>query len=310
MILRKLTTRPIWWWERNRPYPIRQRVFALPPVKIAEAAVTLVVLTTPNSVGDAAWTARSLLAHLPTMGLTFAVDGDLPFDQATLLTRSFPGCRLVPTRELVARVAAECPHMEKLSRAHPMGRKLASIFALHKDGAILFSDNDVLAFAPLKEVSMAMDLANHPGLYLQEVGGVSLEPAVLAAIQRLGLGYAETINVGLLLIPQGALDLKLAEEILEHSDGIASWFPDTMVLAALMHAAGALPLPRETYSVSPQRQFYFEPDVDYPKLSLRHFTGPVRHLMYSRGMPLLWRRWRASQPEYRAEAEPLTVANP
>ena len=59
-----------------------------------------------------------------------------------------------------------------------------------------------------------------------------------------------------------------------------------------MKQSGAKPLPRKRYVVSTQRQFYFEEDVDYDQMSLRHFVTPVRHLMYSKGMPKLWKQWK------------------
>ena len=55
----------------------------------------------------------------------------------------------------------------------------------------------------------------------------------------------------------------------------------------ILHLIAPSYLPRSRYVVSAQRQFYFEEDVCYDQIAVRHFITPVRHLMYSKGMPKL-----------------------
>ena len=54
----------------------------------------------------------------------------------------------------------------------------------------------------------------------------------------------------------------------------------------------AQPLPRERYMVSHRGQFYAEQDDDYAEMITRHYIRTVRHQMYARGIPLLWRQWQ------------------
>ena len=56
-----------------------------------------------------------------------------------------------------------------------------------------------------------------------------------------------------------------------------------------MNHANALPLDQYCYVISTKRQFWLDQDVDYDRICTRHFTGPVRHLMYSRGYGYLLR---------------------
>ena len=77
------------------------------------------------------------------------------------------------------------------------------------------------------------------------------------------------------------------------ADGTESWFIDQTVIALLMGAVGGQPLPADRYVVSTRGQFYFEPELPSAGLVARHYTTPVRHLMYGRAMPLLWRQWQA-----------------
>jgi hypothetical protein len=45
--------------------------------------------------------------------------------------------------------------------------------------------------------------------------------------------------------------------------------------------------------VSLNRQFFHEKAEDYSSIAVRHFTGPVRHVMDLKGIPFLYRRERA-----------------
>jgi hypothetical protein len=54
-----------------------------------------------------------------------------------------------------------------------------------------------------------------------------------------------------------------------------------------MRNAQAQPLPHDRYVVNLRRQFYWERDANYKTIAARHFTGPVRHVMYRYGMPAI-----------------------
>ena len=71
---------------------------------------------------------------------------------------------------------------------------------------------------------------------------------------------------------------------------------DRAVLALLLGAHGARPLPPERYLATDQGQFHGERDADYARLAARAVHGPaVRHLLYARGMPRLWRSWHEKE---------------
>ena len=293
-LVRKLSTRPVRWWERNRFYPIKSKIAKLPPLPVCQGArFAVVVLSTPSAMVEAAWTARSLLLHLPReAGLVVVVDGSPKPDAVSQMQSMFPGCSVIQTSALVAEIKERAPFIVGLAEYHPMGRKLATILALQERYDVLFADNDVLAFKELPEILESIRNGVSRNLYLQEIGQVSGDAALFAPVHSLNLPYAGTINVGFLLIRQRSLALPVAEKILSLSGRIATWFPDTMILSVLMELAGALPLPRSDYVISAARQFWFEPDVNYAGIRLRHFTGPVRHLLYLKGMPFLHASWK------------------
>lgn len=293
--VRKLSTRLIHWWETHKRYPIRERVFLLPPLPVNPNPVNiLAVLTTPTTICDAAWAAQSLLRHLPSeLGLTIVVDGELPVTTIKRLKSLFPGIILDSTHNLLAELRSTAPNTAQLGNYHPMGRKLATIFNLQQKYNLLYSDADVLCFREMPEVYQALITNSGSGLYIQDIEGVQIEPVIFTQVQSLGIDYAPTINVGFLFITQNSLAIGIAEQLLNGlGDTITSWFPDTMILSVLMQQAKSEPLPKSRYVVSNQRQFYFEEDVCYEKIVLRHFVSPVRHLMYSKGMTRLWQQWQ------------------
>jgi hypothetical protein len=289
-LIRKLLTRPIWWWEKHRKYPIRERVFALQPKHVnPNASTILAVLTTPNTICDAAWAAQSLLRYLPPeIGLSIVVDGALPATRIEHFKVLFPGVILFSTHTLLENMRTVIPKTARMGSYHPLGRKLAMVFYLQQKYNLLYSDADLLCFNKIPEISQAI-VNSSLAWYLQDVAEVKTDPIVLKQVQNLNYDYASTINTGFLYIPRESLNLNMAEQILSNIENpLRSWFCETTILAVLMQQAKAKPLPKSRYVVSVQRQWYFEKDVLYDQIALRHFTTPVRHLMYSKGMPILW----------------------
>ena len=289
--MRRFVTKPIWWWETRRPYPIRERVFHLPATSVNSGrAVTLAVLTTPRTANNAAWTFYSILSNLTTpVNLQLIVDGQLSEKRNVQLRTLFPGLTFSSTHDHLTRLAVEAPALLKLAETHPMAGKMAAILDLQSRTHLLFSDDDVLAFQPLVELDAAIADGVSMALYLRDsaAGSVQEEPSIKSGLQKLGLNWLKDINVGLMLIPKAALNVALCEKILLASPPVATWFPDTMLLAALLAKVPSQVLPGSSYVVSTQRQFYHEADVKYEQITLRHFVSPVRHLMYLRGMPHL-----------------------
>ena len=304
-LVRKAVTRPLWWWHRRRPWPVRHRVFRLPPhaVTTAEGITRLVVQAAPHALEDAAWAAYSFLRHLDLpderLGLTLYVDTTDPAALAQAAARwqgLFPGALVLDTHEPGERLAGRAPALTAFARVHPTGRKLAVILDAQERGGILFVDSDVLLFRFPAELAQSMRLGGPPRYNLED-GELNGDARLVAHARREGWPAPAGLNSGLLFIPQGALSVLDAERLLASGEFNAnSWFVEQTALALLLTAAGAEPLPGEQYVVCTRGQFYGDPDRDYGQMVTRHFTTPVRHLMYARGMPLLWRQWREKSP--------------
>lgn len=288
--IHRLLTKPVWWWETKRKYPIRDKVFALPPISVnPNPTHSLVVLTTPNSICDAAWAAQSILRYLPAkIGLSIIVDGEIPAQTAKNLQILFPGIILDRTRTLLEELRPTAPNIAKLGECSPVGRKLAIILYLQQKYNIIYSDADILCFNEMPELDRAVMDCHSPAMYIQDVAELKADNYLLQRVKALNYDYAGTLNSGFLYIPQQSLNTSIAEELLDAGEyNPKSWFVEQTILAVLMQQAGAKPLIKSRYIVSTQRQFYFEKDVHYDQIAIRHFINPVRHLMYSQGMPRL-----------------------
>ena len=295
----------MWWWQTRRPRPIRRRVWRLPPRPVPACAETsgprLLLLAPPWYVADAAWAAQSFLRQLgafkPSLCLLLDAQPDAPAaeDATTAWQRLFPGAEVclsgVPGEALVARA----PALAGLARTHPLGRKLAGLLHFQAAGDVLYADSDVLLFGPAPELESAIR-AGGPPLYNQDVGVLHSDAEVLAYASAIGAPPpAANLNSGLLFLPRGCLDIDLAERLLAGLKGAGNWFIEQTIVALLMAAAGAQPLPTDRYVVSTRGQFFSEPHVPESAITARHYTSPVRHLMYGRAMPLLWRQWQADR---------------
>lgn len=292
-IVRKLTTKPVWWWERKRSYPIRSRYDLLPPLPVKEGQVRFVVLATPETLGDALWSSWSWYRYLrdENVALQIAVDGPISADESATAARLFPGISIASAQEACRYVCEREPALEAFLDGHPTGRKLALILALSDQGPILYSDFDVLAFGPPHEL-LASIRRNKACYFAEETDGTR-DPVIVERARDLGLNYLSKFNCGFMYIPQGALPMNTAAEILAtwRPPG-NSWFAEQTVLSVMLNDVHAEALPEDRYVISVCRQFYWERDVDYATIAARHFTGPVRHVMYGKGMPLILRQSR------------------
>jgi hypothetical protein len=287
-MLRKLLTKPIWWWERGRSYPIRLRYDQLPPLPVKQGRVRFVVLATSGQMVDALWSAWSWYRFLrdENVELRIAVDGAISKAQAAAVTRLFPGIVMESTDSACRHICAMAPEIKTFLYDYPTGRKLALLLALSGQGPVLYSDYDVLAFRTPHELLEC--IRRNAACYFAEESDGTRDQAVVEIGQSLGLEYIQRFNSGFMYIPQDALPIHLAVAILAtwRPPG-TSWYAEQTVLSFIMRKAHAEALPQSRYVISNQRQFYWEKDVDYQAIAARHFTGTVRHVLYKYGMPIV-----------------------
>jgi hypothetical protein len=287
-MLRKLLTKPVWWWERKRNYPVRSRFTALPPLPVQKAPKRFVVLTTPKELNDAMWTAWSWYRYLRFYGfeLQIAMDGNITDAEGAAARQLFPGVSVCAAKSVCHYVCEREPRLAKFLYHHPTGRKFALMLALSDQRPVLYSDQDVLAFNIPDELLSCIE-RDVPCYFMEEVDGTR-DPLIVERAYALGLDYIPKFNCGFLYIPKGTLPMDAAARLLEtwRPPG-GSWFAEQTILSVMLRDANTEALPPSRYVISNCRQFYWEKDVDYTAIAARHFTGTVRHVMYKRGMPIV-----------------------
>jgi len=295
-VIRKFSTKPVWWWERNRNYRIRSQFDRLPPIPVRTAPRRFVVLSTPDTLNDSLWAAWSWYRFLHNKGfeLQLAVDGAVSRADSDAASRLFPGVSICEARSACQYVCEREPALETFLYSHPTGRKFALMLALSDQSPVLYSDHDVLGFNPPDELLSCIQ-REVPCYFLEDADGTR-DAVIVERAKALGRGYIPRFNCGFLYIPKGALSMKAAAEILAtwRPPG-GSWFAEQTALSVMLRSVGAEALPTERYVISTRRQFYWEKDVDYSAIVARHFTGTVRHVMYRYGMPFLLQQsgyWR------------------
>lgn len=287
-IISKLTTKPVWWWERKRSYSIRSRHVQLSPIPVIHGARRFAVLTTPETFDDSLWTAWSWYRFLrdERCSLHIAVDGVVSDDCRRVASRLFPGIQIDSAQWACDYMRARVPEVQHFFDNHPTGRKLALILALSNTEPLIYSDYDVLAFRKPDDL-LASISRNIPCYFSEEVDGAR-DQQIAKRAQELGLSYIPNFNGGFLYIPKGSLSIQLAAQILATWQGPGeSWYAEQTVTSFMLQQLHAEPLPPSRYVVNIRRQFYWEEDLDYTSIVARHFTTPVRHVMYRYGMPIL-----------------------
>jgi hypothetical protein len=292
-----MITKLFWHYERRRSYPALARHGEVRRSFAYGTQAEVAVLTVPKCMDDAVWSLWSWMSVLEgQVTPRLFVDGAVSATQRQVFSDHFPGIRIDELRPWLALRQDLGPNIRKLIEVFPLGAKAALILALSVDGPAIYSDSDVLAFNAPEQLMAGLRKCRP--MYMLDRYGSNYTPAVVAAIQAQGLPLPDHVNSGLVALPKGCLDLALLERFLAGFTAWdrlkESWFSEQTLVAMLLGAAHGEALDRDDYVVSLDRQFVFERDVEYQRVKVRHFTGPVRHVMYLKGIPWLLQHARRS----------------
>ena len=295
-VIRKLLTKPIWWWERNRPYPLLTKIERLAPEASDPRSVwRLVVLTTTGTFRESLWAAYSAVQLIsPRPEIVFYVDGEIPENGADMLAGLFPCSRVESSRGVLRGVPSECPFLTDACLRNSSARKMAIQAVENREKAVLYMDADILFFKKPEEIITSIQTGE--GVWHVDAHeGLRADEKLMGEVRRRGIPYLENYNSGLLFLSKGSLTCEMIEPwISPDLCNPDAWFIDQTILAILLPKLQSKLLPMDRYVVSCRRQFYFEEDHPEREMVMRHYMGPVRHLMHSKGIPRLWKRWGKS----------------
>lgn len=289
-LAKKALTKPVWYYHRYRPYFVARRFNSLE--QIAPRPVldgcNVYVLCTLSTLYDGAFSAWSWSKNSGiAKKITIVVDGLVASSLISDIQRVLPLVDIVSIYDLIDISFLQSPGFKQIYELHPLGKKLLMILSLQVKESFIYSDCDVLVFNKTQELSDCLSMARPA--YNQELAGFSCyDDEIINYADGLLVFPSSDLNSGMLLCIQNSLDLDLAE-CLAHSKSPSTynWFVEQTILAVLMGKANSIGLPRQKYVVNSKGQFLFDQDIVYDHVVTRHFTGPVRHLMYGRGYSLL-----------------------
>jgi len=286
-LFRRLTTRAIWNFERTRSYPVRQKVDNLPSIPVVNHDSMLAVLTTGDAFCDAIWAGWSWTRYLgDKFELVIFVDGQVSLKNQEIASKILPGVRIECVKEKTRALRDNVPELNQFCNTHRLGLKLALVLLLQSERNVLYSDHDVIAFN--QPVEILSHVANNKPFFIQEESVSSYDTDVLERASKLHLNAAEGLNSGLMFAPKDSLSITEARNILRDLPrSFSSWFTEQTIFGVLFNSANAIPLPKNRYVVSNRRQFYWDEDIKYEDIVARHFTSPVRHVLYRKAMPFI-----------------------
>ncbi|MFH1497046.1 MAG: hypothetical protein ABII82_04390 [Verrucomicrobiota bacterium] len=273
--------------QRNLPRASKNRILALPPLAAAGDGPVFAVLCEPRTRIDALWSMWSWLrfAPRPLRPMLF-VDGPVDPEWSDRAAGLFPGVRVESVPAWLERRGNPLQRHGQFCLHYPFARKLALLHDLQSGSDLAYCDADVTAFAPAPEFFDA--LFGGRARHMVDHAYPSWDPWVADRAAALGLRHDPHLNSGLLVIPARAWSDERLHALL------SGWTPEhyhrvteQTVAGVLMTAAGSEPLPAERYVISNQGMYFWQTDAPFEGMTARHYTGNVRHLLYSRAYPRL-----------------------
>lgn len=261
---------------------IRPRILDTPPLTgLRDKTCEVHVLTSSADWLNLAWALKSFYAVAERrFALCLHDDGTLEEPGLRQLANAFPDARIITRAEADSRLD-ELLSIYPRSRAFRADNRLAlkvfDFVSFLESDRMMVLDSDILFF---RRPEVLLDALEDPSVTYNTLNkdwgpGYTFDPVAVA--DQLGFHCPPQINSGLGLIHKASMRLDWIEEFLTLPGILGHPHQIEQTLIALCSAkfGGFRMLPPE-YDV--------RLDDAAPDAPSRHYTGPIRHLMYSEGM--------------------------
>jgi hypothetical protein len=261
---------------------VRPQILATVPVTgTSDRTCEIHVLTSSGDWLNLLWALKSFYAR---SGRHYALcihdDGTLDAFAQDALKLAFPNARLISRREADARVEprlAACPRSQALRATNTLALKVFDFPAFLEAERMMILDSDVLFFSEPHALLTALETSPRNTLNRDWRYGYTIDLAAVSPM--LGFELPSLINSGLGLLHRASMRLDWIEEFLGLPGILSHPHQIEQTLIALCSAKFGFDMLPEEYDVhtGPRR----------PRIPCRHYTGPIRHLMYAEGMRTL-----------------------
>jgi hypothetical protein len=262
-------------WQRD---VVRPRILAAPPVRTPGGPCEIHVLTSEGDWLNLLWALHSFhRVSARSYALCIHDDGTLDAAALAALRHAFPDARLIPRAESDARVnalLAPFPRCLELRRTNTLAHKVLDFPAFLESDRMMILDSDVLFFTEPARLLEILETSPRNSLNRDWRYGYTIDLDAVAP--RLDFELPALINSGLGLLHRASLRYDWMEEFLALPDILSHHHKIEQTLIALCSARfGYEMLPAEyDVHVGPRA----------PGVPSRHYTGPIRHLMYCEGV--------------------------
>ncbi len=265
------------YWKYN----VRPRILRTSPVEgVTDDRCEIHVLTSQGDWLNLIWVLKSLVHHSDrNYRLAIHEDGSLSDEALGALRQHFPQARLITRREADRRmnsVLADYPRSRQFRDGNPLALKVFDFAAFLEADRMFLLDSDILFFSRPDELIQRIEDREYTLNTLNRDWNHGYTVDADAISQELGFELQPLVNSGLGLIHRASFDLDLIEHwlglpgVMGHPHRI-----EQTIIAMLSCRHGFEFLPQE-YDVQIRDGL--------PTLPCRHYTGPIRHLMYQRGI--------------------------
>ena len=218
------------------------------------------------------------------MQLWMVCDGEIDEDIRQNARVVLPQAKFFTIKEIVELTGYNPP---ELKICPLFSSKLGLILGLQSHFDLVYCDFDVLAFNRPTELIKGIELCDAVQ-YMVETHMIIPDLAYTAKTKSCGFTFDARLNAGFLHLPKNSLNLSLAMELLKMWDGQQPpVLLEQLIIATLVGCVKSKILNPKHYLITGKRMFWYDSDIEYSKIVCRHFTNPVRHVMYLKGLPYL-----------------------
>jgi len=275
-------------WYRD---VIRPRILATPPIRTHDSICEIHVLTSRGDWLNLMWALKSFYFYsVRRYALCIHDDGTLDENARNALCAAFPDARLISRDEANRRVnplLAGFPRSRELRATNTLALKVFDFRAFLDAERMMILDSDILFFAEPTALIRILEASDKNSLNRDWRDGYTLDPGAIRPM--LDFELPPRINSGLGLIHKTSLRYDWIESFLALPGILSHPHQIEQTLLALCSAKfGFSMLPAEYDVHTGPRQ---------AGVPCRHYTGPVRHLMYREGIRGLAKAGMLEAPE-------------
>lgn len=268
--------RVVYWRDFVRPRILQ----TLPVVKTDDHRCEIHVLTCDGDWLNLLWMLKTFYYYSRRdYSLCIHEDGSLSATAKAELRKHFPGARLIERAAADAIMKDRlrgCPLSVEFRNKNPLALKVYDFAAFLESPRMLLLDSDILFFDKPLELLRRIEDPSYEKTSLNRdwAMGYTVEPDQIQ--DRVDFPIVNRINSGLGLLLKRGLDIAAYERFLAIPGVIGHHHRIEQTLIALACCRVGFEFLPEPYDV--------RVDNGNPRMPCKHYTGPIRHLMYREGI--------------------------